>query len=163
MRDAPPLWFEDMEVGIRTELGRYAFTRENIIAYARKYDPQAFHLDDEAARKGPFGALTASGWHTAAGFMRSWADTNERRRVEASALGMALPEVGPSPGFETLEWLKPVYVGDTITYFGEIIDKRALASRPQWGLVTSRNTAANQNGDLVFSFLSKVLVRRRSA
>lgn len=161
MRDAPPLWFEDMEIGLKTELGRYAFTRENIIAFARKYDPQGFHLDDEAARKGPFGALAASGWHTAAGFMRCWAETNERRRAQAEKLGLPLPPVGPSPGFERLEWLKPVLAGDTLIYVGEVMEKRVLASRPEWGMVTSRNTATSQAGELVFSFFAKVLVARR--
>ncbi|MGE0211019.1 MAG: MaoC family dehydratase [Parvibaculaceae bacterium] len=161
MTDAPRLWYEDVEVGDKSELGRYTFTRERIIAFARKYDPQGFHLDDEAARTGPFGALTASGWHTAAGFMRSWADTNERRRAEAEALGLPLPPVGPSPGFEKLEWLKPVFVDDTITYFGEVLAKRPLASRREWGLVTSRNTGVNRAGETAFSFIAKVLVARR--
>jgi acyl dehydratase len=155
------LWFEDIAVGTRQELGRYTFTREAIMAFARRFDPQAFHLDDEAARRSHFGALCASGWHTAAAFMRCCAEHAAAGREEARRAGAPLPEPGPSPGFEKLQWLKPVYVGDTVSYRSEIVSKRRLASRPRWGLVVARNTGVNQAGEAVFSFESKLLVARR--
>lgn len=163
MSKGPPIWFEDIEVGRKTEHGSYAFTRERIVAFARKYDPQGFHLDDGAAASGPFGRLAASGWHTAAGFMHCWAGASARLRAEAEALGLPLPPIGPSPGFEKLQWLKPVFAGDTITYFGEAIDKRLLASRPQWGLTRTLHTGVNQSGETVYSFIAKLLVARRPA
>jgi acyl dehydratase len=162
MSEGPPIWFEDIEVGWKAEHGSYTFTRERILAFARKYDPQGFHLDDEAAREGPFGRLAASGWHTAAAFMRCWADMSARMRAEAEALGLPLPPVGPSPGFEKLQWLKPVHVDDTITYFGEILDKRPLSSRPEWGLTSTLHTGVNQSGETVYSFIARLLVARRA-
>jgi len=157
-----PIWFEDAEPGLKVELGRYAFTRESIVDFARKYDPQAFHLDEEAGRNGPFGAVSASGWHTAAACMKCWAGHNFATRAEAEARGEPLPEIGPSPGYDNLQWLKPVHVGDTLTYWWEAVSRRPLASRPRWGLVFSRVTGVNQKGETVFSFEGKVLTQRRT-
>ncbi len=156
-----PLWYEDMESGLKSELGRYRFTRENIVAFARRYDPQPFHLDEEAGRRSHFGGLCASGWHTAAACMRCWADHNLARRAEAEWRGESLPEAGPSPGYQNLKWLKPVYPGDTLTYYWSVVSKRVLNSRPQWGLVFTHTEGINQAGEAVFSFDGKFLAQRR--
>ena len=82
------------------------------------------------------------------------------RRAEQ---GLALPEIGPSPGIEALEWPRPVYPGDTVTYSGEVLSKRLLASRPRWGLVSSRIVGVNQDGAKVLSLVSKLMVERRAS
>ena len=155
------LALEDIEEGLTADLGNYHFTRENILAFAQKYDPQPFHLSDEAGIAGPFGALSASGWHTAAGWMKCYVASNEAARAKLEVLGNILPEVGPSPGFTNLKWLKPVFPGDVLSYRCTVTAKRDLSSRPQWGLVYSLNEGFNQHGELVFSFEGKVLTARR--
>lgn len=160
----PTGFFEDLEVGSRYELGSFVFTPEEIIAFARSFDPQPFHMDEAAARTSSFGRLAASGWHTAALWMATM--VQHRRRQDAAfraAGGGALPRLGPSPGFKNLKWSKPVFAGDRITYFSTIADKRASASRPQWGLFFHRNTGVNQHGEEVFSFDGSVFVERRPA
>jgi acyl dehydratase len=154
-------YFEDIDTGLTVELGTYQFTRNSIIAFARKYDPQAFHLEDKAAEEGPFGKLAASGWHTAAAWMRCYVATNEAARQQKSAAGQALPAIGPSPGFSSLRWIAPVFPGDILSYRLIVTGKRELRTRPKWGLVESRNEGVNQAGRLVFSFEGKVLVERR--
>lgn len=154
-------FFEDIVVGERYELGQHTFTAEAIKAFARCFDPQPFHLDEAAAAQSHFRALCASGWHTAAVWMRLLADYHSRNDAARRARGEAVAELGPSPGFRDLKWLKPVYAGDTITYATEVVDKRASQSRPKWGLVTIRNSGVNQKGELVISFVSVVFVERR--
>ena len=155
-------YFEDTEIGARQILGTHLFTREEIIAFARQFDPQPFHTDDEAARRSQFGALCASGWHTAAMWMKCFVAHQTRTLAEAKARGETVASAGPSPGFKNLHWLKPVYVGDTITFATEVKDKQATRSRPQWGLLTAYNTGVNQHGDLVLDFESTVFLERRS-
>lgn len=155
------LYLEDIEIGSEETLGSHEFTREAILKFARRYDPQVFHLDDEAARQSHFGALCASGWHTAAAWMKCYVGFNERHRIERAKRGERLPEIGPSPGFENLKWLKPVYPGDTITYFSQMTDKRELKTRPGWGLLSSANSGVNQKSELVFAFDGRVLVQLR--
>lgn len=145
-------YFDDIQLRQRIELGSYTFTAERILSFARRYDPQPFHLDEEAGRKSVFGGLAASGWHTASAWMKTMIDHRERQIAAARARGEEVVTAGPSPGFKDLKWLKPVLVDDTVTYFTEAISKRASASRPQWGLVFSLGTGVNQHGDLVFSF-----------
>jgi acyl dehydratase len=156
-------YFEEFETGQVDEFGSYQFVRDEVIRFARAYDPQPFHLDDEAARKSIFGRLAASGWHTTAGMMKCWSAYSFGLRAKRAAQGLALPEIGPSPGFDNLEWLRPVYPGDTVSYSGEVIAKRLLASRPRWGLVTTRIEGVNQDGVKVLRFLSKLLVERRAS
>jgi acyl dehydratase len=155
------LALEDIGEGRSVVLGSYQFTRDNILAFAQRYDPQPFHLSDEAGIAGPFGALSASGWHTASAWMKCYVASNEAARAELAALGNILPEVGPSPGFANLKWLKPVFPGDVVSYRCTVTSKRELNSRPQWGLVFSLNEGFNQKGELVFSFEGKVLTARR--
>ena len=155
-------FFEDMRVGERYEVGRHTFTAEDIKAFARRFDPQLFHVDEEAAKRSHFGALCASGWHTAAIWMRLMIDYHLREDEKLRARGEPVATFGPSPGFRELKWLKPVYVGDTITYATEIVELRASNSRPGWGLISVRNTGSNQRGEPVISFISTSFVERRN-
>ena len=154
-------FFEEMKAGDKTELGRHTFTADAIKAFARKFDPQPFHLDEAAAAKSSFGALCASGWHTASVWMGLMVRHNKREDDARRARGEAVGEMGPSPGFRELKWLRPVYVGDTVTYFTEVMELRASNSRPGWGLMTVRNTGVNQNNEPVLSFISVAFVERR--
>ena len=154
-------FFEDVVVGERFEVGRHTFTTDNIKAFARRFDPQLFHLDEAAAARSHFGALCASGWHTAAVWMRLMVEHQRSEDDARRALGEPVAVLGPSPGFRELKWLKPVYVGDTITYSTEVIETRASSSRPDWGLMTIRNTGVNQKGEPVISFISVAFVERR--
>lgn len=144
-----------LEIGRRCEIGSHTFERDEIIAFAERYDPQRFHLSEETASDWPFGRLAASGWHTAAVWMRLFVLDWQRREAE----GASLPILGPSPGFEDMRWARPVYVGDTITYSTEGLALRPTRSRPGWHLLTSRNEGINQEGALVFSFLGKVFFK----
>lgn len=155
------LYLEDIAVGLVVDLGQHHFTREAIIAFAQKYDPQPFHLDDEAGRSGPLGSLSASGWHTASAWMKCFVATNQAAEAKIRAEGREPALLGPSPGFTNLRWLKPVLPGDTISYRSTVTSKRELKSRPEWGLVFSQNEGVNQKGELVFSFEGKVLTPKR--
>ena len=151
------MWFEDIEIGVKRDLGIYTFTEEEIVAFARKYDPQAFHIDPEAAKHSIFGGLIASGWHTAA----IWMKLALRDRENAKSGSNPLQRSGVSPGFEDMRWLKPVRPGMTLRYSSEVVEKIELRSRPDLGLVKSRNEARDENGELVFSFIGKGFVERR--
>jgi acyl dehydratase len=154
-------FFEDIAVGERFEVGRQTFDAEGIKAFARLYDPQPFHVDEEAARRSHFGALVASGWQTASVWMRLMVEYQRREDASRRARGEPVAELGPSPGFRELKWLKPVYPGDTITYATEIVETRASNSRPGWGLISLRNTGVNQKGEPVISFISTAFAERR--
>lgn len=144
-------YFEDLEVGTETEFGSYAVTREEVIEFARKYDPQPFHLSDEAAAKTHFGRLSASGWHTCAMTMAVIA----RHVVADDQAGLG------SPGIDDLRWRRPVYPGDTLHVSSTIIDKRESRSRPEMGSFRSETRVTNQHGELVMTYKSIVLMRRR--
>ena len=150
-------------LGERVELGRHTFAADGIKAFASRFDPQPFHLDEAAAARSHFGALCASGWHTAAIWMRLMVEHQRRDDAVRRERGEPLAELGPSPGFRELKWLKPVFVGDTIDYAMEIVETRPSNSRPGWGLITLRNSGANQRGELVISFVSVAFVQRRAA
>lgn len=155
-------YYEDIAVGQRRELGSFTFTAEAIKEFARKFDPQPFHLDEEAGRRSLFGGLAASGWHVSAVCMRLLVADGQREASEAMARG-ELPAVGgPSPGFKDLRWIKPVLAGDTIRFASEVESIRISESRPQWAILQGRNTGTNQRGELVFSFLASAFVPRRS-
>lgn len=156
-------FFDDIEVGWARELGKHTFTAEEIKRFASRYDPQPFHMDEEAAKKSHFGALCASGWHTAAVCMRSIVDSTKRMTADMTARGEKVAKTGPSPGFTNLKWLKPVYVSDTISFTSEVLEKRASESRPGWGVVKTRFTGRNQNGVPVYQFDGVVFVERRAA
>jgi acyl dehydratase len=154
-------FFEDIAVGERLDLGSHTFGAEEIKAFARRFDPQPFHLDEAAGARSHFGAMCASGWQTAAVWMRLMVDHQTRQDEALRARGEPVAELGPSPGFKDLKWLKPVYVGDTVSYATEITATRASSSRPGWGLITLRNSGRNQKGEPVISFESVAFVERR--
>ncbi len=154
-------FYEDHEAGDLHEFGSSTFTAEAIRAFALAYDPQPFHLDEAAAKASLFGGLCASGWHTAAVWMKLMVAYQQRVAKEMAERGEPVAKPGPSPGFKQLRWLKPVMVGDTIRYRSRTTGKRDLKSKPDWGLVFSENEGFNQNGELVFSFLGQVLAERR--
>ena len=153
-------FFEDIKPGDRRELGSHTFAADAIKAFARKYDPQLFHLDEAAAEASHFKKLCASGWHTGAVGMRLNVEFNRREDAERRARGEEIARSGPSPGVRDLKWLKPVYVGDTITYVSVVKETR-VTSRPGFGLVTHDMTGTNQNGDVVYSVTGAVFVQRR--
>jgi acyl dehydratase len=149
------IWYEDIQIGDRRELGSYTFSADEIKRFAAKFDPQPFHLDEEAGRKSHFGGLAASGWHTASVFMKL-----QSRLI--NEIGADVRKSGPSPGYRNLRWLKPVLAGDTLTYTTEVVRKRELVTRPEWGIVFSQITAVNQRGERVYEFEGSVLFARRS-
>ena len=155
-------FFEDIVVGERSELGSHTFTADDIKRFARRFDPQPFHVDEAAAARSHFGALVASGWHTASTWMRLMVEYQRREDDARRARGEPVAGLGPSPGFRDLKWLKPVYAGDTVTYATEVIETRTSNSRPQWGLMSIRNSGVNQKGEPVISFISVVFVQRRT-
>ncbi len=153
-------FFEEIRIGDVTELGRYTFDADNNKAFARRFDPQRFHVDEEEAARSHFGALCASGWHTASVWMRLLADVYRQEAEAARARGAPIVARGPGLGFRELKWLKPVYAGDTIDYRVEVIETRVSNSRPESGLVSSLATGTNQNGERVISFISTIFVQR---
>jgi len=154
-------FYEDIEIGTRLELGSYQFQLDEIKIFAAKFDPQPFHLDEEAAAKGLYGRICASGWHTASIGMKLLVAARKKQREDMQSQGIPVAKTGPSPGFENLKWLKPVYPGDTMTAAMEVTGKRVLATRPEWGMVFNHYAAHNQNGDLVYCYDAKSLVERR--
>jgi len=144
-------YFEDLVVGQTASFGHYAVTREEVTAFAAKYDAQPFHLSDEAAAQTHFGRLSASGWHTCAMTMAMVVEN--LKAVEQAGLGAA--------GVEELRWLKPVYPGDTLRCETEILETRASRSRPEMGSFRSRLIVFNQHDEPVMSFVSIGLIRRR--
>ncbi len=153
--------FEDATVGAEFPLGSHLFTAEDIKRFARAYDPQPFHLDERAAEASHFGGLCASGWHTAAIWMRLMADHMARDRARREAEDGHAHATGPSPGFEDLRWLRPVFAGDTIRYSCRIVAKRRSATRPEWGLLTLEGTGVNQDDEPVLHFRSRLFVEAR--
>ena len=147
------------EPGHRSEIGSHTFTRDEIIRFARKFDPQPFHIDEEKARASVLGGLCASGWHTAAVWMRLMRDFNAGSVAEWVAAGNPPYAIGPSPGFKNLRWIRPVYVDDTITYFNNTETCRPSASRPGWYIFSGRQEGINQHGKPVFSFDSTGFLR----
>lgn len=144
-------YFEDIEVGSTASFGAYRVTREEVMEFAAKYDPQPFHLSDDAAAKTHFGRLSASGWHTCAMTMSMLVENLKNHRQ--AGLG--------SPGIDELKWLKPVYPGDMLRCESEVIAKRASASRPEMGIFKSRLTVFNQDDVAVMSMVSNGLVATR--
>jgi acyl dehydratase len=150
---------EYFRLGETITLGSHRFEADEIKAFAAKYDPQRFHMDEKEAEHSVFGRLCASGWHTAA----TWMKYNLAKREDAATGEWAgpgpQPEFGPSPGFQNLKWLKPVYAGETITFTRRALAHRALASRPGWRLLTIVCEAHDSTGAKVLEFESAVLVK----
>ena len=145
-------YFEDIEVGHVARFGRYQVTRDEVTTFAAAYDPQPFHLSDDAAAATHFGRLSASGWHTCAMTMSMMVENMKAERQ--AGLG--------SPGIDSLKWLVPVYPGDTLRCETEIVEKRRSASRPEMGIFKSRMTVYNQHNVAVMTFVSNGLISTRS-
>ena len=145
-------YFEDLVVGASVRSRDYPVTRDEVMSFAAAYDPQPFHLDDEAAARTHFGRLSASGWHTCAMTMRMM--------VDGWSTGEPTASLG-SPGIDELRWLKPVYPGDVIHVVSDLIEKRRSRSRPEMGITKSRQTVFNQHGEPVMSMISNGLVQVR--
>ena len=145
------VYFEDLELGAKTVFGHYDVTREEVLEFARKYDPQPFHLSDEEAAKTHFGRIAASGWHTCAMTMAVIA----RKVVEEKQAGLG------APGVDELLWLKPVYPGDRLTVTGTIVEKTPSRSKPEIGVIRTETVVTNQEDVPVMRFTSIVMMRRR--
>jgi len=142
-------WFDDLKVGMRFKGGEVTVSKDDIIRFAREYDPQPFHLDEEAARKTVLKGLAASGWHTAAIAMRLAAECRP---------------FGPHPllgaGVDDLRWLKPVRPGDTLRLEGEVVELAPSRSKPQ-GVARVRWTLYDQHGEAVYTFIPIAIVPTR--
>jgi len=147
-----PICLDDLAVGEVYELGARSVSRDDIVAFAREWDPQPFHLDEEAARDTPYGGLIASGWHTVCIFMRLFADGLLNRAVAMGAHGI-----------EELRWQKPVRPGDTLLARAEVLAVQPSRSRPDRGVARMRSVVTNQNGEEVLSFAAAVIFGRRRA
>lgn len=154
-------FLEDIKVGDVLMTGRHTFGAAEIKSFANRYDPQLFHVDEEAAARSHFGALCASGWHTAAAWMRLYVDYTRAEHEAMRSRGEKVPTVGPALGLRELKWFKPVYVGDAIDYRSEVQDVRVSNSRAGFGLVTLLTKGTNQNGVLAISFISTTFLQRR--
>jgi acyl dehydratase len=146
------LYFEDFAVGSRRELGSYLVTEEEILGFARQYDPQPFHIDKEAAANSIYGGLISSGWMTCSIMMRL---------LVLSATGKSA-SMG-SPGVDEIRWLKPVYAGDTLTVVLNVLDTRPSQSKPDRGVVHTQWEATNQRGELVCTVKGMGMYGRRPA
>ena len=147
------LYLEDMHVGDRATLGPIEVSREEALDFARKYDPQPFHLDDAAAEAHPFfKRLSISGWQTCAYAMRLMVDDMQARAMQS--LG--------SPGIDAIRWLKPVYPGDRLTLEAETLEVRRSRSKPEMGSVKRRWVFVNQDGEPVMSMEGVGLFAARS-
>lgn len=155
-------FFEDRIEGETYSLGSHHFTREDVIDFARQFDPQPFHLDDEAAARSLFGRLSASGWHTTSIWIRQFVRFRQEIERDMSARGLRPAQYGPSPGFRNVRWLKPVYPGDTIEFRGRVDAKIDWRSRPDRGLIETENQGRNQHGEVVFAIRGRILAERRN-
>lgn len=147
------VFLEDVTVGDKASFGNYHVDRDEVIAFAERFDPQPFHLSDEAAAATHFGRLSASGWHTAS--MTMAMIVAYYRETGFQSLG--------SPGVDDLRWLKPVYPGDTLRCETEVLETRTSASRPEMGFVISQLTVFNQGDVAVMRFRPTLLVRTKPA
>lgn len=143
-------WFEDITIDEPFPLGSHTFTQDEIIAFAKLYDPQYFHIDPEAAKHSHFGGIIASGWHTVSIGHRYMVDALDAEADRLRALGEEPGVTGPSPGVNSMDFKVPVRPGDTVSYELVITGKRPSNSLPGWGLLFNRLTATNQRGELVY-------------
>lgn len=147
--------FDDLVVGSVERFGRYEVTREEIIEFASKYDPQPFHLTDDAAAKSIFGKLAASGWHTCGMMMNMMVRHWQHMGLDDASLGGA--------GMDELRWTRAVYAGDILTCEAELLEKIPSASRPDRGRTRTRLTVFNQDNEPVLTVIANGLWRRRAA
>jgi acyl dehydratase len=144
-------YFEDFEIGSYQQYGSYFVSEEEIIEFAAKYDPQPFHLSDEAGKAMIFGGLCASGWHTGSIAMRMTVDN-----MPENSAGLG------APGLDELRWVKPVFPGDTLRMKSTVMAKKESKSRPELGIVFMHNEVFNQKDELVMSFKPIVMFKKRN-
>lgn len=148
------IYFEDLAIGESFDFGPLTLSREDSIAFAAEFDPQPFHLSDEAAAKTHFGTISASGWHTTALFMKMFvAEMQRNPGRQAASLG--------AMGVDELRWLRPVRPGDTLRGTNEVIDKKASTSRPEMGIVRNKVTIYNQDDQPVLTMIPIAMWRTR--
>lgn len=147
-----PLYFEDFQAGQEIDLGSHTFTEAEIVAFARQFDPQPFHIDHDAAAASHFGGLVASGWHTCSALMRRLVDGLLLRTVSHG-----------SPGVDEIRWLKPVRVGDTLSFRMRIVETVPSKSKPDRGVLKSVYEGINQHGEVAVSMKTLGMFGRRPA
>lgn len=145
-------YFEDFEPGRVIEVGSRTLNEEEILAFAKQFDPQPFHVNPDAAAKSIYGGIIASGWHTCALMMRMMVDGF---LSEAASMG--------SPGVDEIRWLRPVRAGDTLTVTSTVLDARSSASKPDRGVVNTMWEAKNQHGETVATVKGMGMFRKRPA
>ena len=145
------MFFEDLPVGKRYETGSRTLTEEEIIGFARLYDPQPFHIDPEAAKSSPYGGIIASGFHT---IVTTFNLTLAASDLSESSMG--------SPGMQDVRWIKPVRAGDSLRVKAEVLEARASASKPDRGFVTVQHNIYNQADELVSAYRSTLMLKRRT-
>jgi acyl dehydratase len=145
-------YLEDFHPGAVEEFGGRTVTRDEIVAFAAAFDPQPFHLNDEAGARSIYGGLIASGWHTAALSSRMFVD---HLLADSTSLG--------GPGLDELRWLKPVRPGDTLSLRWTVLETTRSKSKPDRGVVRSRIEVLNQAGDTVLTYILIVMFRARGA
>ena len=148
----PKIYLEDLRVGPLGEYGSHTVTKDEIIAFAREYDPQPFHVDEAAAKRSIYGGLIASGWHTASLSMRLVVDGF---LLHAASFG--------SPGVDQLQWLKPVCPGNTLSVRVEILEVRPSRSKPDRGSIRVKYETLNQKGEVVLALTCAMMLQRRPA
>jgi acyl dehydratase len=133
-------YYEDLAATLSDNIGSRSISGEEIVRFAREYDPQPFHVDEEAAKRSPYGGLIASGWMTCSVVMRMMCDAY---LLEAASLG--------SPGIDNVKWLKPVRPGDVISVVRKTLEARKSASKPDRGIIRSLWEVTNQHGEMVMT------------
>lgn len=145
--------FDDLPVGLVERFGAYRVTREEVITFARTFDPQPFHLDDDAAAKSIFGRIAASGWHTASMMMRMIVDHWQETGLSQASIG--------GLGVDQLRWMHPVYPGDVLRVECEVVEATPSRSKPDRGIVKTRTTAFNHENVAVATFVSTGMFVRK--
>jgi acyl dehydratase len=145
-------YFEDFPIGERRELGTRTVTEDEIVRFARDFDPQVFHVDKAAAEASFFGGIIASGWHTCSIAMRLICDGF---LLDSASLG--------SPGVDEIRWKKPVRPGDSLTLFGTTTIAKPSTSKPDRGVLTNAMELVNQHGDVVMTMKAMTMIGRRPA
>jgi acyl dehydratase len=157
------VFFEDARLGETTGFGRHAFAEAEIVAFARRFDPQPFHTDAARAKDSLFEGLCASGWHTAAAFLRAAATARLRANAAAHEAGINLPTLAPPVAWRDLRWPRPVYVGDVVEFRARLSEKTAHPLRRDVGLIGTEVQGRNQRGEIVLAYAARSLWPRWQA
>lgn len=144
------IYYEDLEIGQKIKLGSISISKNEIISFAEKFDPQPFHTNEIKAKESIFGGLCASGWHTCSLFMRILYDGF---LINSAALG--------SPGMDAIRWLKPLRPGETITGIGEVIKKTPSKSRPEIGSLIINYEVFNKNNELIMTLIGISIFKKK--